>query len=202
MRSATGVELDPRSSLALHEFRWSAADHELGQDAQELPSRSSGSDMKISISGLSSSRAAEFTSWYMAGSLALRPLMPLASVSWPRPLGARRGLTAHGCVRPLHRPPLCGSLRCLASRISNRSARIIGKEVRTFRGRPRLSLDRYHAVRHGEDESLQSRRNLKLRKNVRHMGVYRSHAEMKPLCDLLVTQALGKGLKHLALSRR
>ena len=34
MRSATGVELDPSGSLALHEFRWPAADHELGQDAQ------------------------------------------------------------------------------------------------------------------------------------------------------------------------
>jgi hypothetical protein len=166
MRSATGVELDPRAA----------------------------------------SRSASFvgrlqtTSW--AGSLAIWPLMPLASVSWPRPLRARRGLTAHGCVRPHHRPPLCGSLRCLATRISCGSARIIGKEVRMFRVRPRLSLDRYHAVAHGEDEGLQSRRNLEFRKNVRHMGVYRSHAEVKPLCDLLVTQALGKGLKHLALSRR
>src|SRR5215208_7224538 len=89
-----------------------------------------------------------------------------------------------------------------ASGFSQRSARIIGKMSRTFRVRPRLSLDRYHAVAHGEDEGLQSRRNLEFRKNVRHMGVYRSHTEVKPLCDLLVTQALGKGLKHLALSRR
>jgi hypothetical protein len=87
MRSATGVELEPRGRLSLHEFRWPAADHELGQDAQELPSRSSDSDVKISISGLSSLRAAEITSRYMAGSLAIRTLMPLAPVSWPRPLG-------------------------------------------------------------------------------------------------------------------
>src|SRR5215210_1761279 len=88
MRSATWVELDPRGRLSLHEFRWPTAYHELGQDAQELPpSRSSGSDVKISISGLSSLRAAEITSRYMAGSLAIRALMPLAPVSWPRPLG-------------------------------------------------------------------------------------------------------------------
>jgi hypothetical protein len=37
MRSATGVEFDPRGRLSLHEFRWPTADHELGQDAQELP---------------------------------------------------------------------------------------------------------------------------------------------------------------------
>ena len=31
------------------------------------------------------------------------------------------------------------------------------------------------------------------------MGVYRSCSHMKVLCDLLVAQALAKGLKHLAL---
>ena len=97
MRSATGIELDPRGSLALHEFRWPAADHELGQDA---------------------------------------------------------------------------------SGISYRSARIIGKEARTFRGRPRLSLDRYYTVAHGEDESLQSRRNFELGEDVSHVGVNRSHAHV------------------------
>jgi len=178
MRSATGVELDPRGSLALHDFRWPAADHELGQDGQELTSRLSGSDVKISISSLSYLRAAEITSHYMVGSLAIRALMPLVPVSWPRPLGAHRGLTQYGCVGPLHRPPLCGSLRCLASGISYRSVRIIGKEARTFRGRPRQSLDRYHAVAHGEDESLQSRGNLELGEDASHVGVYRSHAHM------------------------
>jgi len=87
MRSATGVDLDPSGRLALHELRWPAADHELGHDAQELPLqviRLGREDLDI---GLSYLRAAEITSRYMAGSLAIRALMPLPPVSLPWPLG-------------------------------------------------------------------------------------------------------------------
>jgi hypothetical protein len=35
MRRAIGVEFDPRGRLSLHEFLWSAADHEVGQDVLE-----------------------------------------------------------------------------------------------------------------------------------------------------------------------
>src|SRR5215217_7422706 len=69
-----------------------------GRMRKNSPSRSSGSDMKISISGLSSLRAAEITSRYMDGSLAIRALMPLAPVSWPRPLGGHVGALRHMVV--------------------------------------------------------------------------------------------------------
>jgi hypothetical protein len=63
MRSATGVELDPCRSLSLHEFRWPAAETtKWGRMRKNSPSSSSGSDVKISISGLSSLRAAQITS--------------------------------------------------------------------------------------------------------------------------------------------
>src|SRR5215210_5180784 len=63
------------------------------------------------------------------------------------------------------------------------------------------SLDRDHAVAHGEDERLQPRRDLELGEDVRHVGVYRSLANVEPTGDLLVAQALGEGLNHLALPR-
>ena len=96
---------------------------------------------------------------------------------WPRPLG--------GTSRPygtwLNTPAPSSSIVWIVEmpRLWNfvdphvSSARRAGRS-----GRPRLSLDRYHAVAHGEDERLQSGGNLELGEDVSHVGVNRSHAHV------------------------
>jgi hypothetical protein len=62
VRSATGVELDARGrALRSTSFVGRLQTTSWGRMRKNSPSRSSGSDMKISISGLSSLRAAEIT---------------------------------------------------------------------------------------------------------------------------------------------
>src|SRR5215207_10128351 len=127
-----------------------------GRRRENSLSRSSGSAVKTSMPGLSSRRAAEITSRYMAGPLAIKALTrtlcgqgSCANFPWIHSVDRGGGPPLEFCIDRSGLPAV------------------------------RSSFDRDHAVAHGEDERLQPRRHFELGEDVGHVGVDRPFAHVE-----------------------